>query len=239
MADRAFVNAFVDDRDLVLLYREEGGRMLARRCPAEWSNFFRRGALPDGVMRDLRASRNVLGISEEGEFVRVRWASHESRARAFGLSRGGPGYFGPEGVNVEHFEADVDPVRRFFAETGAKVARPRRAYLDIETDSRVPPQQARDGKARVLCWALSDDQNDRVASAVIDADTDEAEAACLGALWAALDGYDQVCAWFGDGFDFPIVRRRSVKVGASAKDFRRWLFCDHMESFQRNNKNSP
>jgi DNA polymerase elongation subunit (family B) len=237
VADPAFTNAFVDGQDLVLLYRDAAGQLLARRRRAEWSGFFRREDVGVDLMRDLRASRFVCGISEEGEWLRVRWVAPEIRAKAYGLDRG-PGLFGHEGLAIRHYEADVDPVRRYFADTGAKVARPRRCYADIETDSRVPAQMARNGKARVLCWATGDDEHDSVASGVLEDDTDEAEARLLEAFWAALDPYDQVAAWFGDGFDFPILRKRAELTGAKTKDFRRWLYVDHMEIFERNNKNS-
>ena len=234
------MNGFVDGADLVLLYRDPAGQLMARRRKAEWSNFFKREDLlpKPHVLRDLRNSQYVAGISEEGEFVRVRWTAPEWRAKVFGIERNGKDFYGPEGENVPHYEADVDPIRRFFADTGAKIARPRRAYLDIETDPRIPPARAREGKARVLCWGIADEERNEVARGVLEADTDESEAALLEAMWRALEPYDQVVAWFGDGFDFPIVKKRSDLTGARHKDTRRWIFTDHMLIYERNNKNS-
>jgi DNA polymerase elongation subunit (family B) len=235
----AYVNGFVDGADLVLLYRDDAGQMMARRKRAEWSNFFRRADVPERVLRDLRNSSRVVGISEEGEWTRVRWQAPEWRRKIFGLERGRDSvdFFKSE-LGIDHFEADVDPIRRFFSDTGAEVALPRRAYLDIETDSRVSPVLARQGKARVLCWTLCREDESIIAQGCLAEESDEAEAAILEHLWRSLEPYDQVVAWYGDGFDHPIVRMRADIVGARHKDFRRWLFVDHMVVFERNNKNS-
>lgn len=252
MQPTAFVNGFVDGTDLVLLYRDEAGELKARRRPAEWSSFYRAGALSPAVLRDLRNAQAVAGLSEEGDFVRVKWRAEEWRREAHRaeVKRDGkdvPGFFASLGV--EHFEADVDPIRRFFSETGARVAAPRRVYLDIETDSRVPPVVARRGKARVLSWVLvADDEPERdardpaglrvVGAEVLDEDSDEAERKLLEALWRAADPFDQFAAWYGDGFDFPIVRGRSQLLGARAKDLRRWLYLDHLVAYERMNRNA-
>ena len=233
MTEPRFINGFVDGSDLVLLYRDEVGVLKARRRRAEWSSFHRArdlAARPD-VLRDLRGSEFVLGISEEGEWTRVKWQAPEWRAKACG----------PEGwfeTRIKHFEADVHAIRRFFSDTGAQVAKPRRIGLDIETDSRVPPAQARQGKARVLIWSLVDDSERVVARGCLEHETDEDERRLLEELWRALDPYDQVVSWFGDGFDFPIVKGRSEIVGAAYKDSRRWLWCDFMPVYERMNRNA-
>jgi DNA polymerase elongation subunit (family B) len=237
--ETAYVNGFVDGDSLVLLYRDETGRLMARRKRAEWSNFFRTADLKDQVLRDLRNSRNVAGISVEGEWTRVRWKTPEERRRIFGLDRGDDArdYFKEE-LGIEAFEADVDPIRRFFSDTGAAVARPKRVYLDIETDPRISPVLARQGKARVLCWTLVGEDEKVVAQGVLEDWSDEAEAKLLEHLWESADPFDQIVAWYGDGFDFPVIRKRSEVCGARTKDLRRWLFIDQMEVFERNNKNS-
>jgi DNA polymerase elongation subunit (family B) len=238
-AEPRFVNGFVDGADLVLLYRDEGGRLMQRRRKAEWSSFHREADMKPEHWRDLRKSQFVLGMATEGVWVRVRWQAPEWRRLAhYGTRDSKPEawqtYFKEQAL--PHFEADVSEVRRFFSETGAQVARPRRAYLDIETDSRVPPAIARAGKARVLCWSLVDEQERLVGQGVLEADADAAEAQLLEALWKSAEPYDQLVAWFGDGFDFPIIRKRTQLVGARAKDFRRWLYMDQMELYERMNR---
>lgn len=232
VAEPAYVNAFVEGSDLVLLHRNERGEMLARRRKAEWSSFYRRERVSQDVLRDLRNSTYVVGVSEEGEWLRVKWQAPEWRQKAH--EEGG----WAESLGLEHFEADVDPVRRFFSETGAEVQKPRRLYLDIETDSRVPPNEARKGKARVLCWSLVDDKKMLVAANVLKLDSDEAEAQLLAALWSALDPFDQVVSWFGDIFDFPVVRIRSDILGVRHKTSDRWLWMDFAPVYERMNRNA-
>ena len=231
-APRKFVNGFVDGGDLVLLYRDERGAMMATRRRAEWSSFYRRASVTPLIMRDLTGSSYVVGVSEEGGWVRVRWQAPEWRRKAHE----------PEGwaqsAGLEAFEADVTEVQRFFQETGAEVARPRRVYLDIETDSRVPPAVARQGKARVLCWSLVDEDVKVVAQGLLQHDTDEDEKRVLEEFWSAIDPYDQVVAWYGDGFDFPIMKLRTQATGARAKDPRRWLWLDFLPVYERMNRNA-
>lgn len=239
MAEPRFVNGFVDGADLVLLHRDESGRLLKRIRRAEWGSFFRRADVTAEVMRQLRNSPHVAGIREEGEWLRVNWVAPEWRRQVFGLGRGRDNRdFFKEDLGLDHFEADVDPIRRYFADTGAQIARPRRCYVDIETDSRVPPAIARQGKARVLVWAVTDENATELGRGCLEAETDEAEAALLTRLWKLLEAFDQIASWYGDGFDFPILRARSDLVGAEHRDFRAWLFIDHMEVYARNNKNS-
>jgi DNA polymerase elongation subunit (family B) len=232
MSEPAFVNGFVSGSDLVLLYRDDKGVLRQRRRPAEWSSFHRTKDMrsrPE-VVRDLRNSRYVLGITEEGPWTRVRYQAPEWRKALCD-----PGsYFDDAGI--ECFEADVSEIRRFFADTGALIARPRRVFLDIETDSRVTPALARRGKARVLCWALVDEACNVVAAQALDDETDAAEVVLLEALFAALAPYDQVVAWFGDGFDFPVVKTRAEHLGAKTKDPRGWLWMDYLELYERANR---
>lgn len=242
-AQPRFTNGFVDGSDLVLLYRNAAGEMLSRRRRAEWSSFYQRASVTPDVLRDLRGSSYVVGLSEEGEWLRVKWQAPEWRRKAHE----------PDGwadsVSLRGFEADVTAERRFFQETGAQVVAPRRCYVDIETDSRVPPAVARRGKARVLCWSVAvDDEPDRdarddagiriLSACVLEEDSDEAERQLLEAFWAAVDPYDQLAAWFGDGFDFPILRGRATTLGARTKDFRRWLYVDQMVAHERMNRNA-
>jgi DNA polymerase elongation subunit (family B) len=233
-----FVNGFVDGADLVLLYRNASGEMLARRRKAEWSSFYRRADVTAEAMRSFRNSSFVLGVSEEGEWVRVRWQAPEWRSAVREGKRGDEEESWERRNGLTSFEADVTPEQRFLADTGAQVAKPRRVFLDIETDSRVQPVAARQGKARVLCWCLVDDDERIVAQGVLEREDDVDERRILEALWAALDPYDQVVAWFGDGFDFPVIRQRSVTVEARYKDPRRWLWMDFLPVYARMNANA-
>jgi DNA polymerase elongation subunit (family B) len=252
----AYVNGFVDGGDLVLLYRDPNGELLARRRPAEWSNFFRRQDVSAETMRELRNSEWVQGIVEEADWLRVKWTDrawryyvHMQEVTVPGEQHREtvPGYIASLGI--PSFEADVSPERRYFSETGAKVAQPRRCYVDIETDSRVPAAVARKGKARILAWSVSVDERPELdyrdpegirilASAVLEEDSNDAERRLLESFWRTIEPYDQLAAWFGDGFDFPILKYRADLVGARHKDFRRWLYVDQMVAHERMNRNA-
>lgn len=231
----AFVNAFVEGSDLVLLHRDEKGQLLKRRRRAEWSSFHKSDEFkrrPD-LYREIRNSRFVLGVSEEGPWIRVRYQAEEWRRAACREE----GFFDSNGITS--YESDVDPIRRFFSDTGANVAPPRRLFLDIETDSRKTPLQARQGKARVLCWVLSEvgaGGKPRVVSkGMLREDTDEAELELLQTLFTELQACDQVVAWFGDDFDFPVVQIRATNLGAVI-EFRRWLWMDYLVLYERANR---
>lgn len=226
----AFLTGFVERDQLVLLYRNEQGLLMQRRRPAEWSSFYRKEDLKP-FRRELQNNRFVIGTSDEGDWVRVRWSDRWVRERACShdspLSRAG----------VVAFEADVNPVQRFLADSGAHVARPSWATLDLETDSRVSPRLAAEGNARILSWVLTrSDLTDLYG--VLEADTDEAERKLIEELFAAMDEFDLIAAWNGDEFDFPVLFARAEKVGARHKDKRRWLWLDYMVLFERMNRNA-
>jgi DNA polymerase elongation subunit (family B) len=241
--DSAFVNGFLDGTELALLTREPSGALLETRVPAEWVAYFQRGSVPqpllDGMIRAARSYRT------EDEWLRFAFATPDARRTlCFRESQrdwatGNVVQNPLLAAGVKHFEADVDPLRRFFTDTGAKVQRPRRAYIDLETDSRLPFREKL--KMRVLCWAMTDDRL-RTSCDVLDEWSDEAERYLLERFWEELGAYDQVCAWNGgepfedgDGFDFPVLIARSERVGVRNVDARRWLFTDQMVAFRRMN----
>lgn len=139
------------------------------------------------------------------------------------------------------FEGDVSPVRRFISDHHCKIDPPRRSYLDIETDSRVPFSKAVWGEARLLSWALVDADGNKFSAALAD-DSDQAEAELWACLWSAMGAhYDQVAAWNGDKFDFEVMKYRCE---ALAKRYtktmepywehrRRILLVDHLACFRR------
>src|SRR5882724_1793333 len=143
----SFLNGFIDGDGLVLLYRNDAGQVMQRRVPAEWSTFYDRDRVQD-QLRDLSQNRFCRGYVEEGKFVRVRWSDRWVRQKA--CSHDSP--FAERGITT--YEGDVDPVRRYLADTGAGIAKPRRCYIDFETDSRVGPRRASEGEARILSWVV-------------------------------------------------------------------------------------
>lgn len=184
------------------------------------------------LLRTLRASRHVRAIAAEGDsWIRVSW---RTRQACDGACDPKDGWFAQRGIKT--YEGDLPALRRWMVDNKIEIQRPRRVYLDIETCGRVPFAQKE--QSRILCWTLCVEQDVHrgrvVAQGVLQRDDDAAEAVLLREFWAALDGYDQVLAWNGDEFDFPVVFARTMKAKL-AVDIRRWLWLDHLVLFRRMN----
>jgi DNA polymerase elongation subunit (family B) len=244
MYGAGYVNGYVDGNRVTLISRGAGGRIQRSQVPAEYVAYFREEELTEELMRLL--TRNCLvAKKEEGGWLRFVLQEHVRRnvclekvwKNASGDTRDSPF------LNVPSYEGDVDPVRRFLTDSGAEVARPRRAYTDIETDSRVPFSRKED--MRVLSWGLQAHDTGEMRVGVLEADTDGAEAQLLGEWWEALEEFDQVAAWYGgepdpkgDGFDFPVIMSRSMHCNLRGIDAKRLLYIDHLEAFRRMNQHA-
>lgn len=222
-------NAYLEnDSTLVALSRGEDGSLRRATHRAEWVAYYRTADLGAELLRMLRGTRFVRGLTEEGAWTRVAYADRGCR-RAMVEDERSP----IRQAGVVAYEGDVHAVQRWAADQAIAVARPRRVFLDIEGDSRVPFADAVEGAARVLCISLVEESG-RERSATLQADSDAAEQQLLGWFWESLDPYDQVLAWNGDGYDFPVLWARSkhLRVRAVA---RRWLWLDQMEVFAKHN----
>lgn len=229
MVTPPLVNAYVDGDRIVLVERKQGKRLI-RSATAEWVAYLRSVKVSSSIERGMASSSAIRMVKRESEWIRVGFLGPEARRMATGRE----GYFSHHGL--EHFEGDVDPVRRYLTDNAIEIAKPRRCYLDLETDSRVP--FARKEEARILTWSVSDDETKQIVGwGCLPADTDAAEAELVGKLWEALEPYDQVLAWNGDGFDFPVIGARS-DVHRLRADPRLWLWLDHLLLFEKMNKHS-
>lgn len=228
-----FVNAYWRGNTLTAVQHDGDGVSL-REMRADHSFFVRAAdvrAKPD-IVRQFRDSRYCTGIVDEGEWVRVRWR-YERPDPNHSPMHVRAARFIEEQYKVPTFEADVSPVRRWVVENGIEVDRPRRCYLDIETDSRVP--FSKKSQARILAWVIvGEGDGSDVQAGVLESDDDAAERDLLLALWRALRRYDQVLAWNGDRFDYPIILARSERCGLKGEP-RRWLWLDHLLLFRRMN----
>jgi DNA polymerase elongation subunit (family B) len=234
------VNAFVDGGQLVILHREGDELKEIRRTP-EYSFFVKTNELPSELARSLRNSRGVRAMTEEGEFTRIVWGDQWIRRDMLWGKRDGERRIQSpiQALNVDTFEGDVDPVRRFFTDTGARVAAPRRGFFDLETDSRVKFSEKT--RARVLSWALTDANGEKLWSAVLREFSDTAERDLLEEFFDRAKAFDQLLAWSGDGFDFPVLKGgrkegpgRIDRLGLNV-DPRRWLWLDHLKLFKKMN----
>lgn len=130
---------------------------------------------------------------------------------------------------IQTYEGTVPGIRRWISEHDVEIARPRRCFLDIETDSRVSVKQAADGGARILCWAVVGEDGREFVGC------DDNERVTLEELWAVLANYDQVCAWNGDHFDFTAIWERTRRHGLPV-NWKKWLWMDQLKCFERMHK---
>lgn len=210
-----------------MVWEQTDGRPIERRVKAEYVTWHRNDQIGPERMRQLKQLDTVKSIRLDGDWVRIGWTNEWTRR---------DGRAGMKTHSVATYEGDVDPVRLWLTDSRVQVARPRRCYLDIEADSRVPFSRKED--MRILVWAISDD-NGPVAHGVLNVDTDEDETRLLAEMWKVLDNYDQVVAWYGGrpdnkdvGFDFYVIAQRTLRCGLPI-DWRRWLFVDHLVAWER------
>jgi DNA polymerase elongation subunit (family B) len=221
------LTAWSDDAGAVTwIERDAKGRVLTRSSAGHAVTFLRMADASRELMRSLRSSRAISSVSQEEQWLRIVWRSVHLRRTACERD----GWFARN--NIETFEGDVPAVRRWAIDTNVEIQRPRLVYLDIETCARHPMSEKE--RHRVLCWTLVAADDGRTISGVLEEDTDAAEAELLVALWDALGEFDQVAAWNGDGFDFPVIFARSAARNLRV-DARRWLWLDHLELFRRMN----
>lgn len=225
-----YVHAFLENEScIVALQRDADGRRRRSRIPAEWVAYLEKDAIDPETHRELRATKYVRSLTTQGSWVRLGFAGRQYRdalcfdERSPLLQRG-----------LVPYEGDVHPVVRWVTDNNVQVAAPRRVYLDLEADSRVP--FSRKEEMRILSWALVDDLGN-AQSGVLEEDTDASERVLLQALWNALQEFDQVVAWSGDRFDFPLLFERTFRRGIQV-EVREWLWLDHLAVFERMNKNA-
>ncbi len=227
ISQREYVNAFHDGDKNMLLFRKDG-ELRAQAVSAEHVTYFARNEKLEAL---LKRSQYVTSLKQDEKYIRVGWRNAQVRKDMLFDERSPIKKLG-----LPSYEGDVDPVLRYFVDSNAKIAKPRGIYLDIETDSRVPFSKKEE--MRVLTWALVDHDDVLIANGVLEEDTDEAEKILLDALWLALKPYDQVIAWYGDSFDFPVVWERSKRRKCPGVNAFKWLWLDHMVLFEKLNKHS-
>lgn len=224
-AGPSFVNAYHEGKDIVFVERCDDGKVKLHRQRGLATSFFHIEDLSKGFLRMLREAPEVRSITHEDPWVRVVWR---------GLRRDIEPYLeGFHAKGIQTYEGTINPIRRYVADHRVKIVRPRCVFLDIETDSDVPILDAIEGKARILCWTLVD-TNGNKRGGLLESDTDKAEKKLLRKLWHYLEDYDQVAAWNGDRFDFPVIKERTKKHKIEV-NMRRHLWLDQLTLFKRYN----
>lgn len=221
----AAVNAYVNGNELVILTRQ-GDKLIRRTQPAEHTCFIKAADLSREQLRELSTASVVKTVRRDGDFFRLIWKDSDALRRLTSKD----GLFDKK--EIQTYEGDVDPVRRWLTDNPITIQRPRRCYLDIESDSRV--NFAQKLQARMLVWSVTDGDTGETFDGCLNVDTIEDERRLLLELWKVLDRFDQVCAWAGAWFDFPFLQARTEACAISI-DVRRWLWLDHMVLFRRMN----
>src|ERR1700690_3597824 len=152
------LNAFLDYRtNLISWYsRTEDNVIMVRQQLAEWCSYHKKPI--DGAMKKF-----IRYQVREGKWYKVSWKGRDAREKNCKI------------LGDEAFEADVNPITRTISDAKEiTIQKPRRLYVDLETDSRVPFSQSRLGGARILCWAAADDDGN-VFSSILKEENDEDE----------------------------------------------------------------
>jgi DNA polymerase I len=174
----------------------------------------------------LNSHHSVRKALFEDDWLRVCWRGRdELKSYCKSLHEKG----------IPTFEGAVSPVLRHMVDNRLKPGAPRQLWVDIESDSRVP--FSRKEEMRVLCWVCVDADGNEYRG-LLDQDTDADEARLLIELWEVFEHYDQIMAWNGDRFDFPLIKARSELhklLPPTVREWRRWLWLDHLELFKRLN----
>lgn len=226
------LNVIPDDRpDRILVYeRGDDGETHERYARAEYTSWHRAAEIDRNLMRQLNGSRIVQSVKPDGSWIRIAWLNRETRWAGIRELR----EFG-----VDSYEADVDPCLTYLIESKAEIAQPRRCYLDIEADSRVPLNRKED--MRVLSVAIVGEKDDDEHIVVLEEDTDEAEAALLERVCEILEGYDQICVWEGDfkGGEFDsVVLPARLRLHSIPVDDRRWMWLNQLAVWKKMNQHA-
>lgn len=230
MDEILLVNAYLDGDQIVAVERTPDGGTRTRRVRAEYVSYHRGSEVSEETRRVLRSHRVVRAVADEGEWLRVSWLDREVR-RKICSSSNADGVENPFFGTSQVFEGDVHPVTRWMVDNNARTTRPTRGYFDLETDSRVPFSRAREGGARILSWAVVDEKG-KSWSDVLASEDDEAERALIEAFWKCIAPFEQMCAWNGDGFDFPVLEGRIRETRARAR-MKSKLWLDHLACYKR------
>lgn len=233
MHEDGLLNVYYDGGKLVAIWRRDG-KVAIDRHSIDRCFFLRNADTPATLLREMRErstelGSRVRGFRSEGDYLRVSWRwdvrSYEIVEWLKQIHARG----------IQTYEGTVPPHRRWMVENEVRIARPRRVYLDIETDARQTFDDALSGHSAVLCFAIVDEMG-RGATAVLERDDEASELQLLRKLWSWIGKFDQVVSWSGKGFDFPVVCARAEQLGLDIESTkRRLLWVDHLIVFQKAN----
>ena len=230
---KSIVRAWQTKNTITALYRDERD-VLRRTTIQEFPVAFFDAAVDPVVFADSR----VLDYARDGNYWRVTFThGHWDQASRSFVDHRETFCRQLMASGIPSYEGDVSLLKRWLIDNDVQIQRPRRVYLDIETDSRATFDVAKAGGARVLCWALVKDDGSSK-SAVLKEDSDEAEFQLLEALIHHLEPFDQIVGWNVEGFERPVIEGRIKELGVPTKDIRRWMWLDQLQAYKRYNISS-
>jgi DNA polymerase elongation subunit (family B) len=233
---QSYINGVISREDILLYYRDEQGELHTDTYPAEHIAYFKSDEVTTQMRHDWRVNSWSTDIHGWARCVFAPGRYEKERPNKW---TGQLGCWVPfrepacKEWGVTSYEADVSPLRRLMSDSQFAIGKPKRAYYDIETDSRCTIEEALEGKARILCCTLRNEAGDVKRRIVLDVETDDDEQRVLTEFWHFVDQFDQLAAWNGDGFDQIVIRARTKILGLEWN--RRLLWIDQMEAYKRHN----
>ena len=80
---KAYINAYQEDDQLVLLHRNPAGELRATRRPCEYVSYHLRSQV-EKYRHHLQPSSLINSSRDEGEWVRVAWSDRDTRREQCG-----------------------------------------------------------------------------------------------------------------------------------------------------------
>lgn len=164
-----------------------------------------------------------LDTTKEGRYYRVNMKPRTTRTKVDEIINLCRRY------NVYPMEADVDPIRRWFSDTGSTISPNTKAlFFDLETN---PEVQGFDDDAKkthqLLSCSLTDYQTGKKWFLVNKTLDDEGEAKLLNEFIRIAEDFDTLLAWNGDNYDFFVLRHRAKHLKIKI-NWKQWNLLDYM-----------
>jgi len=231
------VNAYKDQSGkIIALWRDEKGVLQEQAFRGEQSIFFKAHEVPDDLIREWRKEPTCLSMSQHGEWLKTVWQDVTNFIEGKPVTLRRWLCYNSDSPIVERqiqtYEGDVHPVKRWMIDNDIEIQRPRIAYFDLECDSRVSFKEKRE--MRILSYAIVGEDGVEKTN-VLNEDTNEDERRLLCDFWNDVEEYDLLVAWNADGFDNEVLLARTKKRSVPIEPKRK-LVLDHMRLYERMNK---
>lgn len=231
------VNAYKDNSGkIVAMWRDEKGALQEQVFRSEQSIFFKAHEVPDDLIREWRKEPTCLSMSQHGEWLKTVWQDVTNFIEGKPVTLRRWLCYNNDSPIVERqiqtYEGDVHPVKRWMIDNDIEIQRPRIAYFDLECDSRVSFKEKRE--MRILSYAIVGEDGVEKTN-VLNEETNEDERRLLCDFWNDVEEYDLLVAWNADGFDNEVLLARTKKRSVPIEPKRK-LVLDHMRLYERMNK---